>query len=590
MMGVLTDSLVGEHLDTYALFADSPGNLVVKAGCTTPSPIHDLTYSEHALYGKFTLDRSSDQDYIPTRRHSTPVGLFGASPMTRSGAKDLLRSCVPVPAPKDVVMSLGAGLTMEKDGLGDSVHASSPPHDDDVVNLVGSSTTDYSSMPLLPSTVVHDDAARMAMTSGQGADTPGSVCSDESMDNSNGSAGSDDMDLNVKRCLHMIDNLLVEVDLLSRRVLDLENDRSAQTDTFNETPAKFKEFTPAHVDAMAVRWPIVKAVSRKDKGKGKAVDVPTPAVPAIPASSTSAPRQDPVPPSDIPPVAPISSCWSSVAATSLDDESFTVVSSRKGRRSTPGPGPSLTAHERHVAIYIEKHGLKVLIPPEIAAMRLSLNGFSFCQDTKKIKILISQLPLSPAGVRGSWEVADWQNDNSFNDLIWDLEVTNSDHGSIMVYSRRRPIWIWAELKATSICNCCLHHGHVVVMCRAPVACKFCTGGHLSRDHSYPVRDCTAATGSLYTHVNLECHLCSHVGHLTGDPSCPDLKVSSPTSSLPCRDKMVSDETSPQGVTDGSIQKVFPDPQQVQTESVIDQKIAAESAAMKPASQSHSNSL
>ncbi|RPB03958.1 hypothetical protein L873DRAFT_1799938 [Choiromyces venosus 120613-1] len=511
----------------------------------------------------------------------------------------------------------------------------------------------------------------------------------------------------------MIDELLIEVDLLSKHVLDLENDRPAQADTFNETLAKLKEFTPASVHAMAVKRPIAKAVSRKDKGKGRAVDVPLPAVPEVPASSSAAPQSAPMPsappvrpvaavparpvvgptttfmvarPSDIPSVAPISGSWSSVAATSSGDKTFTVVSSRKGRRSPPRPGPSVTARERHVAIRFEKRGSKILLPAgvstemvktalnkvfvargsdahfgscvthrttgdlfldlvqhsaasiweliphlEVAAMGLGLNGFSFCQDMKKIMILISQLPLSPAGVRGSWEVADWQNDNSFDDLIWDLEVTNPgvhvvgrphwigslaghkqykhnqgsvvfvvdftpevraslDHKSIMVYSRQRPVRIWAELKATSICDRCLCHGHVAVMCRAPVACKFCDGGHHSTQHSCPVCDCSAATGSLCTHVKLECRLCSHVGHLTGDPSCPDLKVSSPTSSPPRPDKMVSDETSPRGVTDGSIRKVFPDLRQVQTEGVIDQKIAAETAAMKPASRSRSNSL
>ncbi|RPB03959.1 hypothetical protein L873DRAFT_39818 [Choiromyces venosus 120613-1] len=146
-----TGSLVGEHLDTYAPFAASPATQVVKAGRTTPSPIRDLPSSERALYGKFTLDRSSDGDYCPGR--STPVSLFGASPMTRSGAKDLLRSRAPVPAPKDTAMSLGAGLTTEKDGLGDSVHASSPPCVGNVVDLVGSNATDYGSMPVLPSSV-----------------------------------------------------------------------------------------------------------------------------------------------------------------------------------------------------------------------------------------------------------------------------------------------------------------------------------------------------------------------------------------------------------------------------------------------------
>ncbi|RPB00287.1 hypothetical protein L873DRAFT_1633816, partial [Choiromyces venosus 120613-1] len=143
---------------------------------------------------------------------------------------------------------------------------------------------------------------------------------------------------------------------------------------------------------------------------------------------------------------------------------------------------------------------------------------------------------------------DWQGNRAFDHMIRDLEVTNPrfsvvgrphwigslaghkqykhnqgsvvfvidfspevraslDHGSVMVYSRRRPMRVWAELKPTSVCDRCLRHGHVAVMCRAPVACKFCTGGHLSRDHSCSVRDCTATAGSLCSHVRLECWLC-----------------------------------------------------------------------------------
>ncbi|RPA88909.1 hypothetical protein L873DRAFT_1796415 [Choiromyces venosus 120613-1] len=214
---------------------------------------------------------------------------------------------------------------------------------------------------------------------------------------------------------------------------------------------------------------------------------PVPACPVYGPSTTPLTLRT----SNIAPVAPVSSSSSPVAATSSDDKLFTVVSSQKGRCSAPWPGPTVTAHKHHVAIHFKKRGTKTLLPAginmemikntlntvfvaqgsdahfgshtthrttvdlfldlvqhsaasiwdivphlEVTAMGLGLNGFSFCQDTKKVKILISQLPLSSAGVRSSWGVSDWQGDAAFDDMIRDLEVTNPGFNIV-----GRPHWI-----------------------------------------------------------------------------------------------------------------------------------------------------
>jgi len=389
-------------------------------------------------------------------------------------------------------------------------------------------------------------------------------------------------------------------------------------------------------------------------------------------------------PSDIPappPVVPMS--WSSKAKASSGEKSFTIVKRRNGGPSSP-PSPKLTERERHVVVRFEKRGVKArlaagvntetvkntlngvlargggarfgscvqhrtsgdlllslvqhsacsiwgMVPKmERALMELGINGFSFAQDTKRVKVLISGLSLSPLGVGSVWKPEDWQGDGAFDDMIRDLEVTNPgfnvvgrphwigalaghkshkhtmgsvvfvveltdvvkaclDRGSVVVHSRRRPMRIWAELKATSVCTRCLRHGHVAVMCRAAIACKYCDGGHLRTQHKCAVRGCTALMGSLCSHVVLSCRLCSRVGHLTGDPSCPNLRA--PTASAPRSDsspssgKMVSEETTKLGITDRSGQKLVKSTKA----RVVDELLAAAPAYLK-AHGSRSNSL
>jgi len=204
---------------------------------------------------------------------------------------------------------------------------------------------------------------------------------------------------------------------------------------------------------------------------------------------------------------------------------------------------------------------------ESALMELGVNGFSINKDRKRVKVLVLEHPLFPLGIGAVWKPKDWHGDGAFDDLISDLDVTNPGFNSVcvwrphwigslaghkshkhtrgsvvfsvevtdamktcldkhvvVVFSKRRPIRIWAELKATSMCTRCLQHGHLAVMCCAPVACKLCDSGHLSTQHECSVQGCKAAAGSLCSHDKLSCHLCLWVGHLIGDHSCPNLQA------------------------------------------------------------------
>jgi len=263
-------------------------------------------------------------------------------------------------------------------------------------------------------------------------------------------------------------------------------------------------------------------------------------------------------------------------------------------------------------------------------MELGIGEFSINQDRKRTKILISELPFSPLGQGSLWKPEDWQGDGAFDDVIRDLEVTNPginvvgrphwigsltshkshkhtqgsvvftveltdevkaclDKPRIMVFSRKRPVRIWAELRASSVCSRCLRHGHVAIMCPGPMACKFCDGCHLSTQHECSVRGCSAAKGSLCTYVKLACRLCSRVGHLTGDPFCPDLRApttdASSGGSSPSSRKMVSEETTKLRIMHRSKQKLV---KSVQHEAV--ERQMAGSTASKASRRPCSNSL
>ncbi|CUS08058.1 unnamed protein product [Tuber aestivum] len=289
-------------------------------------------------------------------------------------------------------------------------------------------------------------------------------------------------------------------------------------------------------------------------------------VPTLPRKPPTAPAVQAVRPSDIP--LPVTKTLSYVqAATAVSGpQEFTLVQRR--RLKSPPPAPLVTVRERHVVVRFDDRGSKVGLPAgvntevckaalnkvlangssparfalcvqhrtsgdllltlaqhsaasvwkfvsgiERALMELRLHSFAFGRDTKKIRVLASNLPFAPSGVGTTWQVEDWKGDSAFDDMIQDLEMSNPgfkvvgrphwvgslaghkshrhmqgsvvftvelDPGvkealgrsSVMVYSHRRPLRVWAEIKPTSLCRRCLQHGHVAVMCRAPFACKF----------------------------------------------------------------------------------------------------------------------
>jgi len=721
-----TGSLLGEHLEhgrqdapsasqamTVGRFFSSPtpkrssgvqrrSNPLAGRRLPSASPLRGLPSSERELYRGMKLDDSADSTFSPPA--ARPVGQVGKM-FAGDTTVDPIES-----SPPDVTMALGDGKTTEKDGLGDSMHAGAPV--DDVVTLVGTGSTDYGSMPPLPSTLAEtvsrsraptmapvgcarsggsdmdededgaqevplfDDFSEIAssdipMAVGGGCNSEGTGLGDsrhaspEQVDSSDPIEGQLLIDqrgayshfIEVGHDVRYLGSVIVEmgniIHRLERKVNALED---AADDAAREAAAvPVAVSPPVAPSGPRAPIPIGPAVSaRKNKGRVPAVPRAPAVVPARPPPTAPAAV---VRPSDVPappPTGPVaSSSWSSVAKATGGEKSFTVVQRRKVASSSPSPS-ALTERERHIVVRFEKRGVKARLPAgvnsesvknslnavlargggarfgscvqhrttgdlllslvqhsavsvwgmvprmEHALMELGINGFSFTQDRKRVKVLVSGLSLSPLGVGSLWKPEDWQGDGAFDDMIRDLEVTNPgfnvvgrphwigslaghkshkhttgsvvfvveltdavkaclDRRNVMVFSRRRPMRIWAELKATSVCTRCLRHGHVAVMCRAAIACKFCDGGHLSTQHKCSVRGCVAAMGSLCSHVNLACRLCSRIGHLTGDLSCPNLRAPTATASgrdsSPSSGKMVSEETTKLGITDRSAQKL-----------------------------------
>src|SRR5205807_6654303 len=135
------------------------------------------------------------------------------------------------------------------------------------------------------------------------------------------------------------------------------------------------------------------------------------------------------------------------------------------KKASPRPVVAVSERDRHVMVRFEKHGAKIRLPTgvstesvknslnrvlasassparfgscvqhrttgdllmslvqhsaesigaalpamERALMEMGISGFSLCQDRKRIKVLVSQLPFAPSGVGATWDPSNWQGD------------------------------------------------------------------------------------------------------------------------------------------------------------------------------------
>jgi len=318
-------------------------------------------------------------------------------------------------SPPDVVMGLCNGKTMEREGLEDSRHASPAAEE---VNLVGS--TDYGSMPVLPSTLggtvsilvspktasgVGEDSMDVVeqnaqvvpdVGSGSVADSPmrlGGNCNSEGSRLGDSRHAPPDSDVLVPderliinregcylglseagRDVQYLGSVIVEMGTIIRRL-------EWRVDALEDDLDKARR--DALVAPIHLAIPLPRATV---KGKqGDIGNTPKLNSPAITQSGVAGLPQRPatitmttvVWPCDIPapfPVAKPAVSWSQVASTGAEGGNFTLVSQRKIK--SPPPEARLTERERHVVVRFVKRGSKAQVPAGVSSemIKNALNG------------------------------------------------------------------------------------------------------------------------------------------------------------------------------------------------------------------------
>jgi len=71
-----------------------------------------------------------------------------------------------------------------------------------------------------------------------------------------------------------------------------------------------------------------------------------------------------------------------------------------------------------------------------AIKEMGLDEFEFVRDTKKVKVYVAMVPLMKEGYGREWRIEDWQEENSFDRIIADIEESNPG-----IHVEARPSWV-----------------------------------------------------------------------------------------------------------------------------------------------------
>ena len=222
-----------------------------------------------------------------------------------------------------------------------------------------------------------------------------------------------------------------------------------------------------------------------------------------------------------------------------------------------------------------------------------LTDFTFSKDVRKVKILVSGVPLAPTGRGSVWKPEDWTGDKAFDVLRCDIEGSNpgiiaagrpsmlgsvfamkqagatscgirfvvekndaSDKvissGRIFLFGKSRNVRIFTEHRTAPVCRKCLQVGHFEALCAFPPRCRFCFGDHLSRQHHCGLLNSPGEIGQSCSHTVRRCILCDRSDYFTGYERCPTISSSPPSSSTPvagANTPVAADDTSVTGITD-----------------------------------------
>jgi len=491
-----TGSLVGERL-LEGRQDDSSGVQALQVGCVSqftsswPSGISGLASSEKAIYRRMKLDRSSDEDYVPS---SIVVG--------------------------DVAMSLGDDKTSELNGLGDSRHA----HSGGTADSVGG----------LPSTVPYSVSATQDIL-GALAEYEAGVLPPQLSELASSIGEDDHMDI-VKsaQISGPEDEVLPDLDRIVRLEKGVEEDRDLFdrlrdiVEELEVTVADLSKWKKDVVDNGCSRCSVKQGVRTSGKVAPK-VEVAIPissseasttpggsAMRAVVSGIRAAPARKSCSPAKSSPVVQVAASpavpvtivrkptytasdesrvtksFASVAASGMSAGGYSIVRGRKRfqekRVRSPDPITSIPVRARHLTIrFVRARDVKSVLPVGVTvgkirdalnntlfglncgayfsmaslgkwgdvlltlaatdvgdivgyypAMRetmetLGLGEFGFARDTEKVKVFVGMVPLSHFG--GGWKPSDWEGRTAFDRMAADIEQSNPG-----VVLAARPSW------------------------------------------------------------------------------------------------------------------------------------------------------
>jgi len=443
-----TSSLVGERLIEGAQGTRSE-DAVLAVGCVSQfssswpalSGLSGLRSSENALYKGMTLDRSSDEDYIP----STVVV-------------------------DDVAMSLGDNKTSEANGLGDSRHASADGSCDGSLDFMDDVEQSAQVVPDAGGTLFDSDRI-VRLENGVG----------------------EDRDL-FDRLRDVVEDMEIEMKSLMAGKKDVESNGCSGCSRYCKSlgPPAIPIVKPSSL-VNVTGSATTAGPSRSSPGK-----VPTSPRKGARKQAASAPEEvtRPVAPAVMAPCPPITilrrptyavsdetrviNSFASVAASGASADGYNIVKGCKrftAKKTTQDPITSIPVRSRHLTVrFNRKRDEKYTLPAGVTVGRirdtlnktlfglncqayfsLSLSGkcgdvfltlattdvadivgyypamgealetlgltdFTFARDTDKVKVFVGMVPLLQFG--GGWLPLEWEGSSAFDRMATDIEQSN----------------------------------------------------------------------------------------------------------------------------------------------------------------------
>jgi len=229
-----------------------------------------------------------------------------------------------------------------------------------------------------------------------------------------------------------------------------------------------------------------------------------------------------------------------------------------------------------------------------ALREMGLDEFEFVRDTKKVNLYVTMVPLMKDGYGREWKIEGWQEDNSFDRMIADIEGSNpgihievrpswvvklnimkerkqtmagmillceeneylkgilkKNKPKVLVAGRKRFCRVGREKTDTSIWDRYCTVGHRLPECKSKPVCRWCIKDHLLTEHKCPIVDSPAPKGVACMHCRRMSNMCKSDTHYTCFQECTVLRNRSTPPNYGKATPMESDNMSANGVNDRS---------------------------------------